>query len=86
LQGLAVVSATDVWAVGIQAGNPARVERWNGTAWALQRAPHVRGALNQASAVSAPSAGDVWIAGGYITLNNYSYRTLTEHLCPAGQN
>ena len=27
-----------------------------------------------------------WIVGSYISLNNYSYHTLTEHLCPAGLN
>lgn len=86
LEGLAAVSASDIWAVGTTAGNPARVERWNGRQWILEKAPYVHGALNLASAVSASPATGVWIVGAYIALNNHSYHTLTEHLCPASLN
>lgn len=30
--------------------------------------------------------GRVWIADTDIALNNYSYHTLTEHLCPTSLN
>jgi hypothetical protein len=86
LESVAAVSASDIWAVGTTAGNPARVERWDGRQWILEKAPYVHGALNLASAVSASPAAGVWIAGTDIALNNYSYHTLTEHLCPTGLN
>jgi len=86
LEGVAAVSASDIWAVGTTAGHPARVERWNGRQWILEKAPYVHGALNLASAVSASPATGVWIAGTDIALNNFSYHTLTEHLCPTGPN
>ncbi|HEV2372391.1 MAG TPA: hypothetical protein VGS19_09485 [Streptosporangiaceae bacterium] len=82
LEGVTAVSASDIWAVGTTAGDPARVQRWNGHQWILQRSPYVHGALNLAAAVAASPATGVWIVGGYIALSNYSYHTLTEHLCP----
>jgi hypothetical protein len=86
LESVTAVSADDIWAVGSRTGDPARVERWNSHQWTLQRAPYVHGALNEAAAVSASPAAGVWIAGSYISLSNYSYHTLIEHLCPAGLN
>jgi hypothetical protein len=39
LQGVAVVSGTDAWAVGYQ-GDDTLIERWNGTAWSAQPSPN----------------------------------------------
>jgi hypothetical protein len=82
-EGVAAVSANDIWAVGAQGRRPPLVARWNGHAWAQVTAPYQREALNGLSAVSAPSATDVWAGGGYISLRNYSDHTLVEDLCPA---
>jgi hypothetical protein len=86
LEGVAAISAGDAWAAGTRAGDPARVERWNGHQWTMARAPYVHGKLNLANAVSASPATGIWIVGADIALNNYSYRTLTVHLCPTGLN
>src|SRR5207245_1388232 len=43
LDGVAVVSATDVWAVGNYRNGPAQtlVEHWNGTSWSVVSSPNV---------------------------------------------
>jgi hypothetical protein len=79
--GVAAVSASDIWAVGDRGGDPDLVARWNGHDWALLSEPYRHQALNLLFAVSAPSATEVWAAGGYISLRNYSDHTLVENLC-----
>jgi len=39
LQGVAVLSGADTWAVGYR-GNKTLIERWNGKAWAVQPSPN----------------------------------------------
>lgn len=80
--GVAAVSASDIWAVGSRGGDPDLVARWNGHDWALVSEPYRHRALNLLFAVSAPSATDVWAAGEFISLRNYSDHTLVEDLCP----
>ncbi|MBO0868306.1 MAG: hypothetical protein J2P15_07040 [Micromonosporaceae bacterium] len=66
LAQLAVVSPTDMWAVGRTGtgdGTTPLVEHWDGTSWSVVAVPAGTGrsALNL---VSADRAGDVWAAGG----------------------
>jgi hypothetical protein len=65
LQGVAAVSATDVWAVGYSStfGTPqALVEHWDGSRWRTAPAPVVTGGA-QLAAVAAVGADDVWAVG-----------------------
>jgi hypothetical protein len=80
--GLAAVSGPDVWAVGGAAGS-SLVAHWNGRAWAQVPAPNRPNTVGDLTAVSAPSATDVWAAGSDISLHDYSYHTLVENICPA---
>src|SRR5258707_10203924 len=57
LQGVAVVSACDAWAVG------SLIEHWNGSAWTVVASPHP-GAFSILNGVQAASRTDIW-AGGY---------------------
>jgi hypothetical protein len=61
LNGVAAVSASDVWAVG-GTGNGALIEHWNGTAW--KQVPSPAPAGSSLSGVAATSASDVWAVGG----------------------
>ena len=81
LSGVAAVSSSDAWAVGSSAGNPALIMQWRDQAWRLLASPYRRHSLNLLFSVSAPSAADVWAAGLYIELHDYSYHTLTEEVC-----
>jgi hypothetical protein len=56
-------SATDVWAVGHDAGG-AITMRWNGVAWQLVSTPTTAGNTGQLLGVVARSASDVWAVGG----------------------
>src|SRR5438094_1749709 len=81
LNGVAVVSANDVWAVGQAAtGSTYRtlVEHWNGTAWTIVYSPNVLGFSNTLQAVNVISANDIW-AVGYSTDTNFNNFTLTLH-------
>jgi hypothetical protein len=79
LVGLAAVSAHDIWAVGSTGANATFVLRWNGHAWTTLPALSRPGAVNGLFAVSAPTATDIWAAGG-------GYKTVIEHLCPSRSN
>src|SRR5260221_2130469 len=81
LNGVAVVAANDVWAVG-QAANGSTystlVEHWNGTAWSIVSSPNTPGLSNVLQAISVISANDIW-AVGYSTDSNFNNFTLTLH-------
>ena len=71
LQGVAVVSASDIWAVGVNGNyNGARIEHWNGTAWSIVSSPKSGGGLNSLAVVFA---NDIWAVG------SSGSGTLTEH-------
>lgn len=76
LEGVAAVSAHDVWAVGtgVTDAGQTLVEHWNGVQWRVvaSPSPSTGGDLR---GVAAVSAHDVWAAGYYITT---SAQTLTE--------
>jgi hypothetical protein len=67
LDGIAVVSACDVWAVGSGfpiSGSPPRqavIEHWTGSAWAAAPVPDPSGTFLQT--ISATSASDIWAVG-----------------------
>ena len=67
LDGIAVVSPCDVWAVGSGfplSGSPPRqtvIEHWTGSAWATVPSPDPTSTTLQA--VSAASASDIWAVG-----------------------
>jgi hypothetical protein len=79
--GVAAVSADDIWAVGSQAGRSDLVAQWNGKAWAIVPSPRRAHALNLLWAVSAPSATDIWADGLDINLRDFSDHTLVEAVC-----
>jgi hypothetical protein len=66
LQGIAVISSTDVWAVGwykdFNAVDSVLVEHWTGSAWKLV-STGLLGTDVSANAVVAISAGDIWLVG-----------------------
>jgi len=74
LYGVAALSASDAWAVGmVLDGGPGPViEHWNGTAWTLTPSGVTNGFALEA--ISAPSASDIWAAG--VTQSD---RPLIEH-------
>jgi hypothetical protein len=80
LNGVAAVSATDIWAVGASGGisNPGQtlIEHWNGTSWNVVSSPDVGTSNNALGAVAVAAASDIW-AVGYSTSS--FFQTLTEH-------
>jgi hypothetical protein len=57
LNGVASVSANDVWAVGkVNTATPPLIEHWNGTSWRLVKAARQAGFLNGVTAVSTSDA------------------------------
>src|SRR5262249_7316914 len=60
LTGVAALSASDAWAVGVN-GNSPLIEHWNGSAWQVVSAPAGDCAL---SAVAALASNNVWAVGG----------------------
>lgn len=77
LDAVAVVSATDAWAVG-RAGANTLAEHWNGSQWGVVPTPNVQGSIfNELKGVAAVSSTDVWAAGyASLTTNNV---VLIEH-------
>jgi hypothetical protein len=73
LNGVAAVSASEAWAVGYTAGNPATytsttlIELWNGSAWSVVPSPNPSNdplyGANQLNDVRAFAPNDVWAAG-----------------------
>lgn len=67
LNGVATVSRSDVWAVGIRAGvdndvgGPTLAEHWNGKRWTVVGSPSVE--KSDLLAVSAAGPNDVWAVG-----------------------
>ena len=76
LYGMEVVSANDIWAVGLNyEGTIARtlIEHWNGTQWSIVPSPNVGTESTYLFKVSAVSANDVWAIG------THNGRTLALH-------
>jgi len=65
LRGVAAVSTTDVWAVGVDsasANSRSHIVHWDGHTWTRVPSPAV-GTADDLRAVSATAADDVWAAG-----------------------
>ena len=63
LNGVASVSAHDVWAVGQTLAPGTLAEHWGGTAWSVVPTPNPVPGSDRLSAVAAVSTSDVWAVG-----------------------
>ncbi len=82
LNGIGVVSANDVWAVGGYYNGSTYhyqtlVEHWNGTSWSVVASPNAGTGDNRLLAVGVVSVNDVWAVGYYG--GSSAYKTLVEH-------
>jgi hypothetical protein len=59
LYGVAAISATNVWAVGVGSGSTL-IEHWNGSKWSVVTSPN----MGQLTAITAISASNIWAVGG----------------------
>ncbi|HEX9312493.1 MAG TPA: hypothetical protein VGA30_06665 [Actinomycetota bacterium] len=77
LSGVAAISSTDAWAVGVAGGSPSRtlIEHWDGAEWSVVPSVDV-GTLNSLSGVTALSSSDVWAVGQTFVTD---YAPLIEH-------
>ena len=80
--GVAVISANDVWAVGNRDTGFDNVthtltEHWNGQQWNVVPSPNGTKGYNYLNAVSATSSNDVWAVGSYAS--NGPHHILIEH-------
>jgi hypothetical protein len=84
LASLAVLSPTDVWAVGsgyaTQFGTETLVEHWDGSQWSVASSPD-SGVDDGLSGVSAVGPSDIWAVGDYFlnTPTGSHVLTLAEH-------
>ncbi len=82
LNGVAAVSAKNVWAVGAYGngnGGLTLVEHWNGTHWKVVASPNINGRLSdELLGVAAIAANNIWAVGDYYTASNIR-QTLIEH-------
>lgn len=83
LNGLTVISASDIWAVGRdnsgENGNGI-IMHWDGTKWSLIHTPNLFQAGSAFYSVAAVASNDVWATGTvYQTTNGAFYGTLVEH-------
>lgn len=82
LNGVAAVSASDIWAVGYFSGSVFQtlVEHWDGMSWSIIPSPNEGSpstSSNTLQGVTALSASDVWAVGA--VNGGPSYQTLAEH-------
>lgn len=77
LEGVAVVTSADAWAVG-SAGSNALTEHWDGSHWSVVPTPMAPGASQEGLVSAAAVAGnDVWAVGW--SSNTYGWSTLSMH-------
>src|SRR5438874_940226 len=82
LNGVAAVSASDVWAVGTHgssSGNRTLIEHWNGSSWSIVDSPNPGTSYNGLNRVVVPSANDIWAVGRYTHDDSGYAQTLIEH-------
>lgn len=80
LQGVAALSASNVWAVGYSGcvscyGDQSLIEHWNGTSWSIVSNPNPN-TSQDLYGVAAVSANDIWAVGKY---GFTPYGALIEH-------
>jgi hypothetical protein len=72
LHAVAVVSATDVWAVGNTGSwsglSPTLIEHWDGSSWTIVPSPNVGDDRNELYDIKALSANDIWAVGWAFSL------------------
>jgi hypothetical protein len=87
LNGIAAISANNVWAVGDDADNGAPsaqyrplIEHWNGSSWSVVTSP-MKGTSDFLNGIAAVSASNIWAVGNDRTgLDpNGPYYTFIEH-------
>lgn len=86
LNGVAMVSPQDVWAVGTNAfitqgltlQTDTLIEHWNGKQWSIVPSPNPSTVSNRLTSVAAITANDVWAVGDYQSAENLEL-PLTEH-------
>src|SRR5439155_21540794 len=83
LDSMAVVSASNIWAVGYYESNNRTgfqplIEHWNGTRWSIVQSPSPAGSIdNELDAVTHfPRTNQLWTVGDY-----NGVATLTEFYC-----
>src|SRR5579859_458544 len=82
--GVAVVSANDVWAVGSYFNSSASrdqtlTQHWNGSSWSVVSSPNVGTNYNYLNRVAVVSASDVWAVGESQDASTSLDTTLIEH-------
>ncbi len=80
LNGVAEVSANDVWAVGTNSSSTTGtlIEHWNGTTWQVVASPNPGATDNSLQAIAAVNATNIWAVGLYQNSSSPS-QTLIEH-------
>jgi hypothetical protein len=67
LQGVAALSASNIWAVGYSMDSLQRefslIEHWNGSQWQIITNPNPSASLNELTGISAISPQDIWAVG-----------------------
>jgi hypothetical protein len=69
LAGVAVLSSTNVWAVGSETPDPhfgndlTLIEHWNGSSWTVSPSPNPSSTSDDLVAVSAITAKNIWAVG-----------------------
>src|SRR5205085_4115018 len=82
LFGVAAVSASNIWAVGVSITDHDRtlIEHWNGTKWSVVKSPNVASEDNDLNGVAVVSASDIWAVGEHFRNGDpTTSQTLTEH-------
>lgn len=85
LTGIVVLSADDIWAVGLAYQNghsqsyQTLIEHWNGIKWSIVPSPNVKSSNDILMGVTAISATNVWAVGNYYKSDPRTARTLIEH-------
>lgn len=65
LLGVSAISATDVWAVGLDRQQHSLVEHWDGSVWRRVASPDPARRNDELNAVVAIAPDDVWVVGSF---------------------
>ena len=83
LNGVAVVTANNVWAVGgsyTNTASPTLIEHWNGSKWSIVKSPNPpRSTNNTLNGIAVVSTSDIWAVGSTTADNTSTGATLIEH-------